>query len=117
MDETLVDILETCLVRLEAGASVEACLALYPQQHAALEAPLRAAARLHALPQPSLPPAARTTIETQLFQRVTARRTQTMTSIDSNGHAPTGWQTWHRLAPSATLAGILRTLGYRGPLS
>src|SRR5262245_58323058 len=117
MDDTLLDILETCLVRLEAGASVEACLAMYPEQHAALDAPLRAAARLRALPQPPLPTATRTTLETQLFQRVTARRTQTMRSINSNGHAPAGWQTWRRLAPSATLAGILRALGYRGPLS
>src|SRR6266540_2125137 len=117
MDDPLADILETCLARLEAGASVEECLAIYPQQHAALEVPLRAAARLRTLPHPPLPAATRATIETQLLQRAAARCTGVLASTSSNGHAPAGWQTWRSLVPSATLAGILRTLGYRGPLA
>jgi hypothetical protein len=74
MDDSLVSILETCLVLLEAGASVEACLAIYPQQRAALEGPLRLAAHLRALPQPPMPATTRAAIETQLLERVVGRR-------------------------------------------
>ncbi len=114
MDDSLADILETCLVQLEAGASVEECLAVYPQQRAALEGPLRMAARLRALPQPPMPAAARAVIETELLERVAARRAGGPSSATSNGQAPTGWQAWRSLAPSTALAGILRALGYRG---
>ena len=106
MDDGLSDILETCLDRLAAGASIDECLAAYPAQRAALEPVIRAAARLSQLPRPAMPTHTRAALETQLFARAAARRAA----------APAG-QPWWRLDPSAILAGVLRALGYGGPLS
>src|SRR5262245_59882707 len=107
MDDGLVDILETCLDRLAAGASVDECLAAYPTQHAALEPALRAADSLRQLPRPAMPSHTRATLESQMLARAAARRAA----------APVASQPWWRLGPSAILAGALRALGYGGPLS
>jgi hypothetical protein len=118
MEETLSDILETCLMWIESGASVEGCLTAFPQHRAALEAPLRAAEQVRLLPRPVAPQAALASIESQLLARAALRRTghnvmplQQPTS--SSASAPTP----QRLDPAAMLAGILRSLGYQGPLS
>src|SRR6266542_3719552 len=114
MDEMLADILQTCLTRIDAGASVDGCLAAYPQQRDAIEAPLRAAAQLRALPRPALPATTRIALETRMLALAAQRRAAPAAS--SNGHAaqptPRG-----ALGPAALLAGLLRALGYRGPLA
>jgi hypothetical protein len=106
MDDGVADILETCLDRLAAGASVEECLAAYPAQRGALEAPLHAAARLMRLPRAVMPSHTRAALEAQMLARAAARRT-----------APPARQPWWWFDPSAILAGALRALGYGGPLS
>jgi hypothetical protein len=109
MDELLADILNTCLLQLDTGASVDECLAAYPQQRAILEAPLRAAARVRALPHAAMPAATRSTLEARMLTLAAQRRTaQAMPSAPPPGAM---------LGPAALLAGILRVLGYRGPLS
>ncbi|HEX9441218.1 MAG TPA: hypothetical protein VF909_16150, partial [Roseiflexaceae bacterium] len=116
MDEMLADILQTCLVRIDAGASVDACLAAYPQQRHALEAPLTAAVQLRTLPRPALPVAARAALETRMLALAAQRRTALPPSAATNGrtHLPPRTGT---LEPAALLAGLLRTLGYGGPLA
>lgn len=116
MDEQLADILNTCLTRLEGGASVEDCLIAYPQHQQALEASLRAAVHLRALPRPSLPSATRALLETQMLALASARRTASGPSPALNGRA-VATPNWRTFDPSAVLAGLLRTLGYRGPLA
>src|SRR5262245_45943655 len=101
MDDGVIEILEICLDRLAAGASVDECLAAYPAQRATLEAPLRAAAGLMQLPRPALPPQARAALEQQMLARAAARRA-----------APPARPSWWQLGPSAILAGLLRALGY-----
>jgi hypothetical protein len=115
MDEMLADILQTCLMRIDAGASVDDCLAAYPQQRDGLEGPLNAAAQIRALPRPALPAAARGALETRMLA-LAAQRRAAPTPAAPNGrtqmppHSGT-------LGPAALLAGLLRTLGYRGPLA
>jgi hypothetical protein len=113
MDERLSDIYAECLARLDAGATVEECLAAYPQHRAALEGSVRLAARLRALPRPApLPPATRAAMATQILGQVAAQRSATTGSVRTPMHStPRGFD------PSAMLAGILRSLGYRGQLS
>jgi hypothetical protein len=106
MDDGLSDILETCLDRLAAGASVDECLAAYPAQRGALEPVIRAAARLSQLPRPAMPTHTRAALEAQMLARAAARRA-----------AAPARQPWWQLDPSAILAGVLRALGYGGPLS
>jgi len=114
MDDVLSDIYAQCLARLDAGATVEDCLAAYPQQRAALEGPLRLAARLRALPGPApLPPAARAALATQVLGQVAAQRAASTGSV----RTPQPQRTPRAFDPIATLAGVLRALGYRGPLS
>jgi len=114
MDDILSDMYAQCLARLDAGATVEDCLAAYPQQRAALEGPLRLAARLRALPGPApLPPAARAALATQVLGQVAAQRAATTGSV----RTPQPQRTPRAFDPIATLAGVLRALGYRGPLS
>jgi hypothetical protein len=36
MDEMLADILQTCLIQIDAGISVDECLVAYPEQRSAL---------------------------------------------------------------------------------
>jgi hypothetical protein len=115
VDETLADILHTCFVRIDAGASIEDCLAAYPQQRAELEGPLRMATQLRTLPRPALPPATRATLETQLLALADQRRTGQMIAASPNGSAPPKAPS-RGLEPSALLAGLVRALGYRGPL-
>src|SRR5580765_3842726 len=116
MDEMLADILQTCLMRIDAGASVDECLAAYPQQRAALEAPLNAAAQIRVLPRPVLPVAARAALETRMLALAADRRATASLASASNGHPP---QPAPRsaLEPAALVAGLLRALGYRGPLA
>jgi len=109
MDDALSDIFALCMARLDTGATVEECLAAYPQDRAALEGPLRLAARLRALPRPSpLPEPARSAMATQVLAQVAAQRAAPPT---------TARPTPRSFDPSAALAGILRALGYRGTLS
>jgi hypothetical protein len=109
MDEILADILNTCLLRLDSGASVDECLAAFPQQRALLEAPLRAAARMRALTRPPLPAATRSTLEARMLALANQRRAaQAMPASPSPSPM---------LGPTALLAGLLRALGYRGPIS
>src|SRR5690349_445137 len=114
MDEMLADILQTSLVRLDAGASVDECLAAYPQQRNALEAPLNAAVQLRALPRPVLPAASRAALETRVLALAAERRAAP--AVSSNGHARLPLS-GGRVGPAALLAGLLRALGYRGPLA
>jgi hypothetical protein len=115
MDETLADILETCLVRIDAGDSLEACLAAYPQQRSALEAPLRVAALLRMLPRPALPAAIRAALITSILALAARRRAAHPTP--SSAWARVAPSRWRGIEPGAILAGLLRALGYRGPLS
>jgi len=117
MDEQFADILHICLAQLDAGASVDACLTVYPRHSAVLEPALRAAAQLRAFPRPTLPAATRTALEAKMVALAAARRNAAAPTPTSNGHAPSGWQSWRTLAPSSMPAGILRALGYRGSLS
>ncbi|HJZ50265.1 MAG TPA: DUF5666 domain-containing protein [Roseiflexaceae bacterium] len=112
----LADILQTCLVRIDAGASVNDCLAAYPQQHSALEAPLKAAAQIRALPRPALPVATRSALETRMLALAAARRAAASPAFSSNGHVRLPVPN-RALGPAAMLAGLLRALGYRGPLA
>jgi hypothetical protein len=111
MDDLLADILETCLLRIDAGVSVDECLAAYPQQRGALEAPLRAAAQVRALPRPPLPEAARANLEARMLALAAQRRAAAALSSRPQP-AP-------RSIPdlATLLAGALRALGYRGPLA
>ncbi|MBC8076289.1 MAG: hypothetical protein H7Y32_09470, partial [Chloroflexales bacterium] len=64
MSDVLTDILQASLARLDAGATVEDCLAAYPQQASDIEGPLRAAVLLRLLPRPAMPAAARAALNT-----------------------------------------------------
>ncbi len=70
MSEEIAEILATCLERIEAGASVESCLADYPQQAAELEPLLRMTQQMKALtnagPRPMFARGARLNLENQL---------------------------------------------------
>src|SRR5205085_5859897 len=84
------------------------------QQRAALEAPLRAAAQLRALPRPALPAATRAALETRMLALAAERRAAAAPTISPNGRTqlpPRG-----ALGPAALLVEVLRALGYRGPL-
>lgn len=112
MDDTLADIVTTCLQRIEAGSTLDACLAAYPAERAQLEPMLRVATRLRALPRPTpLPAAVQATITSRVLQQL---RQPTITGESARpqpGPAP------RRLDPATILAGTLRALGYRGPLA
>jgi len=116
MDEMLADILQTCLMRIDAGASIDECLVAYPQQRNALEAPLYASAQIRALPRPALPATTRTALEMRMLALAADRRAAPTPAATPNGrtHLPPRNGT---LEPAALLAGLLRTLGYRGPLA
>jgi hypothetical protein len=116
MDEMLADIMQNCLTRIDAGASVDECLAAYPQQRDALEAPLNAAVQIRALPRPVLPVAARAALETRMLALAAQRRLAATPAANPNGqtHLPPRRGT---LEPTALLAGLLRALGYRGRLA
>jgi Domain of unknown function (DUF5666) len=114
MDDALGDMFAECLARLDAGATVDECLAAYPQERAALEGPLRLATRLRALPGPApLPPVARARLTTQVLEQVAAQRA----SITGSARSPSARPTQRAFDASALLAGILRAMGYRGALS
>jgi hypothetical protein len=116
VEETLVDILDMCFVRIQAGASVEDCLAAFPQHRVEIEGPLRLATQLSALPRPMAPSTTRATLETQLLALAAQRRTGQMPAATSNGATPPS-ASGRVLEPAALLAGFLRALGYRGPLA
>jgi hypothetical protein len=107
MDSTLVNILDRCIGQLEAGSSLEECLAGYPQQRAELEGPLLVAASLRQLPRPAMPAAMRASLEAQMLARAAARRA---------AQSPNGVQHAARAArgPAALLDSLPRRLGYRG---
>jgi len=107
MDDGVAEILDTCLARLAEGASIEDCLAAFPEQRAELEPPLRVASGLMRLPRPAMPAYARAAIEAKMLASASARR-----AARPPARAP-----WWRLGPSAILAGVLRALGYGGTLS
>jgi hypothetical protein len=109
MDDGFSEILEQCLVRLADGATVEECLAAYPAERVELEPALRTAGRLRELPRPALPDAARARLETQVLALAAARRTAPAPAVPQATPRP-------RRA-EAILAGVLRALGYGGPLS
>src|SRR5205814_3062462 len=69
---------------------------------------------IRALPRPTLPPATRAALETRMLALAAQRRAAPAAS--SNGHLP---QPVPRGAPdlAALLAGLLRALGYGGPLA
>jgi hypothetical protein len=115
MDEVLADILNTCLQQLKAGLSVEECLAAYPQQRAMLEAPLRAAQRLRGLPQLTLPTSAQAALETRMLVQAAQRRMAPAQPPVLNSRVPLPPAA--TLGPAALFAGVLRALGYRGPLT
>src|SRR4051812_30075207 len=116
MDELLADILQDCLVRIDAGASVDECLAAYPQQRHALEASLNAAVQVRALPRPSLPADTQAALETRMLVLAAQRRAAALPAAAPNGrtHLPPRAATRD---PAALLVGFLRALGYRGPLA
>ena len=70
MDEQYADMLQNCLARLDAGASIEECLAAFPQQRAQLEGPLRTAVQLRLQSWPGMPPAAQTAITSKLYTQL-----------------------------------------------
>jgi hypothetical protein len=109
MDDRLSDILDQCLARLAEGATVDECLAAYPALPAELEPPLRMAVRLRALPRPALPATARARLETQVLALAAARRAAIPATPASKAPRARGLD--------AILAGVLRAIGYGGPLS
>lgn len=114
MDETLANIFATCLQRIEAGATLDECLAAYPTARGELESLLRVATRLQALPRPALlPSAVQTAITGRVLNQLQAQQA-TATGALRSIQAPAGPQ---RLDASARLVGVLRALGYRGPLA
>src|SRR5215211_4244280 len=114
MDDVLSDIFAQCLARLDTGATVDECLAAYSQHRAALEPSLTLAARLRSLPRPApLAAPARAAIATQVLAQVAAQRSAITGSAKLAPARSTPW----RLDSTALLAGVLRALGYRGPLS
>ncbi len=112
----LAGILQTCLTRIEGGASVDECLAAYPQQRGALEMPLSAAVQIRALPRPTMPATTRAALETRMLALAAQRRAAPPPVFSSNGHAPLPVPV-RAVGPAALLAGLLRALGYRGPLA
>jgi hypothetical protein len=108
MEDVVPDILDRCLARLADGATVDECLSAFPERQAELELPLRMAARLRSLPRPALPPAARANLETQMLALAGARR-----AASQAASAPQAPRTF---GLDAILAGVLRSLGYGGPL-
>src|SRR5262245_49598557 len=70
MDHLLANNLQACLDLLEAGTSVEECLAAYPAQRAELEPLLRTVTSLARLPAPPLPAAARVDLERRMLERL-----------------------------------------------
>lgn len=111
MDNGLDDILEQCLTRIGAGASVEDCLADYPQQRSALEAPLMSAAAIARLPRPPMPASTRALLEARMLAQAAQRRAAQPSA------PPKPSASWRTLGPDAMLAGFLRAWGYRGPLA
>jgi hypothetical protein len=109
MDDALSNILDQCLVRLADGATVEQCLADYPGRQAELEPTLQMAMRLRALPRPAMPASTRASLETQMLALAEARRAATP-STPAPQAAP------RERGLDAILAGVLRRLGYGGPL-
>jgi hypothetical protein len=114
MDEQLSDILATCLRRIEAGGTLDECLAAYPAERAELEPLLRVAARLQALPRSTpLPAAAQAAITGRVLGHLQAQPAAATGALP----APPPAAGRQPLDPSAWLAGVLRALGYRGPLA
>lgn len=99
MDEQYADILHSCLARLEAGATVEECLAAFPTDRTAIEGPLRTAVRLQQQAGPAMPAPSRAAIQSRLRSQVAISRT---------GSAPAAASSPVRTAPPRA--------GFRSPL-
>jgi hypothetical protein len=115
MDNGQADILDQCLKRIDSGATVEECLMAFPGQSGELEQALRVAAQIAALPRPAMPAATRAALETQMLAAAAARRAAQATN-GNGAHGPLPREARTALTPTAILAGLLRALGYRGPL-
>jgi len=77
MDNNILsDVLADCLDRLESGASIDDCLARYPQHAAQLRRLLRVAEQFVILPASSLSLAQMAAIESHLLQNVKSPRTR-----------------------------------------
>ena len=115
MDDMVSDIFDTCLAQIAVGATVEDCLVAYPAQRGALEPLLRMATRLQRLPQPApLPLAVQAVLTTRVLTHVSSASALTTNPLRP---APALPAVASSPAPSALLAGVLRTLGYRGSLT
>lgn len=114
MDHIFADILETCLIRIEAGASIEECLSEYPGYRAELESALQAAVWVRTQPKPQMSAASRVSLETKMLEAVATRRAAPPTLAERLRNT---LESWREAGPVGMLAGILRSLGYQGSLS
>jgi hypothetical protein len=112
MDEQFADMLQMCLARLDAGASIEECLAAFPQQRAQLEGPLRTAAQLRTQSWPGMPNPIRTAITSKLHAQVAIQRTGALPAQPTPPSAPPRWSR----DPGVILENVIRWLGYQGSL-
>ncbi|GAB4110439.1 MAG: hypothetical protein Fur005_02220 [Roseiflexaceae bacterium] len=64
------ELLQICLDRIEAGASIEECLADYPEQRLELEPLLRAVVQFEQLALPSMPASSLQAIEGRMLDRL-----------------------------------------------
>ncbi|MEM8535341.1 MAG: hypothetical protein AAGF95_31190 [Chloroflexota bacterium] len=114
MDHIFADILETCLIRIEAGASIEECLSEYPGYRAELESALQAAVWVRTQPTPQMSAASRASLETKMMDAAAARRAAPPSFPQRVRNTLEGWR---EVGPVGTLASILRSIGYQGSLS
>lgn len=103
MDGAIIDILDSCIAQLEAGSSIEECLAGYPRQRAELEGALMLATALRQLPRPPMPATTRASLETRMLAQAAARR-----AAQGQNGAPRSSR------PAGLLDRLPRMLGYRG---
>lgn len=111
MDEQYADILQDCLTRLDAGASIEECLSAFPQHRAALEGPLRTAVRLRHQGWPAMPVTTQAAVQSRLRTELAGRRTG---AIPSPGPAASQSPGRPPRDPAAILEALLRSAGVRG---
>jgi hypothetical protein len=108
MDERLSDIVEECLERLEAGISLEQCLASYPLHHSELEELLNAILQVQEYPWPTMPTTTRATIENRLLTELATQQ------ADSNASTPPVTVQTIPSRPMEFVDRFLRAVGYRG---
>lgn len=116
MDDGIADILDQCLARIEQGATVEECLAVFPARRAEIELPLRMAAQVAELPRPAMPGATRAALEAKMLAAAAARRAATATNgAHKPAPQPAAPPSRAPLAQAGILTAILRGLGLSGP--